>query len=230
MSTIEKDARHFFEVNDDCVIDSSLLLTYKEELDEVFELYYTLINPLIFQYEVLANEFPIEILNEIRAIFTHLCRCTQEKSDKGVITHNLEKAKSHAKRAVLDGYKYNCVVFDDYYQSFMERYKWIDLSLIDNGEFLPSVDRCYQNAESYMIEAKTLEMENVSQDILYESYEKAYHTYYFVYQMIKNVEIHAEQLNHKKTEDNKKEQRKRKLELCITIISVVVTIISILFG
>ena len=57
-------------------VDSSFLFSYKKELDEAFRNYLEVINPFIVQFEVLRNEFPIELQNEIRAIYGHLARAS----------------------------------------------------------------------------------------------------------------------------------------------------------
>ena len=55
-------------------VDSNFLLAHKEQLDEVFQVYLDDINPFIVQFEILKNEFPIELQNEIRAMYGHLAR------------------------------------------------------------------------------------------------------------------------------------------------------------
>ena len=44
-------------------VDSNFLLAHKEQLDEVFQVYLDDINPFIVQFEILKNEFPIELQN-----------------------------------------------------------------------------------------------------------------------------------------------------------------------
>ena len=91
-------------------VDSNFLLAHKEQLDEVFQVYLDDINPFIVQFEILKNEFPIELQNEIRAMYGHLARAaiaaTPEEAER-----NLAKIKSHTKRALLDCYKYSCIIF-----------------------------------------------------------------------------------------------------------------------
>ena len=78
-------------------VDSNFLLAHKEQLDEVFQVYLDDINPFIVQFEILKNEFPIELQNEIRAMYGHLARAaiaaTPEEAER-----NLAKIKSHTKR------------------------------------------------------------------------------------------------------------------------------------
>lgn len=93
-------------------IDVTPLNKYKDELNRLLSEYANIVNPLIVEYEVEKNEFPIEILNEVRAIIGHIVRATATK-DEEEIAENIKKAHSHVKRAMLDGFKYLCVIYDD---------------------------------------------------------------------------------------------------------------------
>lgn len=57
-------------------VDTAFLEKYQESINEVFRIYHEDINPFIVQFEILKNEFPIEIQNEIRAIYGHLVRAS----------------------------------------------------------------------------------------------------------------------------------------------------------
>ena len=81
-------------------------------------------------------EFPIEILNEVRSIFSHFSRVYDDSVTDDEIDCELSKAESHLKRAILDCYKYNCISLYDFYNRFRTEYNFADLSLIDNGDFL----------------------------------------------------------------------------------------------
>ena len=113
-------------------VDSNFLLAHKEQLDEVFQVYLDDINPFIVQFEILKNEFPIELQNEIRAMYGHLARAaiaaTPEEAER-----NLAKIKSHTKRALLDCYKYSCIIFSDQYEEFFRDYHGVDLTYLEDG-------------------------------------------------------------------------------------------------
>ena len=121
-----------FSLNDAVKIDIDVdaLNSYKEELNALLSEYANIVNPLIVEYEVEKNEFPIEMLNEIRAIVGHIVRATATKDDKE-ISENIRKAHSHVKRATLDGYKYLCVIYDERYWDFFARYDTVDW--VDSG-------------------------------------------------------------------------------------------------
>ena len=89
-------------------------VTSNTQIVEICDAYINTISPFILQLETLDGEFPVEILNEIRAIFTHISRCSlAETSD--VYDDNIVKAERHVKRAILDCHKYVCVAYDEHY-------------------------------------------------------------------------------------------------------------------
>lgn len=102
-------------------VDTAFLGKYQESIDEVFRIYHEDINPFVVQFEILKNEFPIEIQNEIRAIYGHLVRASIADNDKDV-ERNIEKMRSHTKRALFDCFKYSCILISDKYHAFFERY------------------------------------------------------------------------------------------------------------
>ena len=113
-------------MNESQLANSSFLIKYQGDIDEVFRIYLEDINPFIVQFEVLKNEFPIEVQNEIRAIYGHLVRASLAKTDEEA-KNNIQKMRSHTKRALLDCFKYSCIVITDMYNDFFEHYKNVDL-------------------------------------------------------------------------------------------------------
>ncbi len=107
----------------------------QRELKEIYSQYHNSIKIFIGQLEVLQNKFPVEILNEIRAVFSHIAKAYVCES-KEVAWENVNKAKGHIKRAQLDAYKYMCYAFSKYYTEFRELYKNVDLSYVNNGDFI----------------------------------------------------------------------------------------------
>ncbi len=120
---------------------------------EIYQTYQEVIAPLILTIEVVDGEFPIEILNEIRSIFTHLSRYKLQNSEK-----DLASAQRHVKRAVLDCYKYLCVSYFEEVKRFRHEHKGIDLTLADNGNFLPTLDEKEKQAKQLLLEAKKFEI------------------------------------------------------------------------
>jgi len=77
---------------------------YNDRINEIHYKYVSIISPFIMQIEVLDGEYPVEILNEIRAVFTHLSK-SHLSGDNDAVDRNLSKADAHIKRAILDCYK-----------------------------------------------------------------------------------------------------------------------------
>ena len=82
-----------------------LLSTYNDEIVEICNSYKNIVHPFVAQLEIMDGKFPVEILNEVRAIFQHFIRC-YSLDDETQIQKNIEKAQSHLKRAILDCFKY----------------------------------------------------------------------------------------------------------------------------
>ena len=127
-----------------------------EKVEQIYKRYYSTLNPLIQAYEVLAREFPIEIMNEIRAIFTHIARCHGRTCTDQEIDENIAKAERHMHRAVLDGFKYNCFAIQDWATKFKADYSGV-LEYVDNGEFLSEFISKELRAQNLFLTAKTQE-------------------------------------------------------------------------
>lgn len=179
-------------------VDSSFLFSYKKEQDEAFRNYLEVINPFIVQFEVLRNEFPIELQNEIRAIYGHLARASIAETPQ-IAAKNVEKIKSHTKRALLDCYKYSCIIFIDNYNNFFERYKNVDLTYLNQGNFLPEVTKLYKNAVNLYFEAKKLETSNTSEERQLDLYQDSYNQFVDLDKKLKAAETGASFLQHKAT-------------------------------
>lgn len=144
---------------------------YREKI--IFQQYQNVIAPFIAELEVRDTEYPIEIFNEIRAIFTHLSRYRLNGS-----TSNIAAAERHVKRAILDCFKYLCISIAEKVSAFRMSYRNVDLKLADNGKFLPELDRLETLAKKAFIEAKIADVaQEESDDQLYELYEVAYNQY-----------------------------------------------------
>lgn len=197
-----------------------------ERIKDIYEKYIYVICPYILQYELLDNTFPIEILNEIRAVFTHIAKCYLSE-DTLIKEKNLSKAENHIKRTILDCYKYICVAYEDKYAEFGRKYRRIDLSLVDNGEFLPKLLENHKYATDLMQEARKSDLLITSDDEVsigeaYKKYEAAFIAYSSVYNLINN--------SYKKIEYiRKKAVLKKYIAIAGWILSIVLAIIFYLF-
>ena len=174
----------------------SLSETYDQRIKEIHHQYKNVISPFIMQLEVLDGLYPIEILNEIRAVFGHLSKCYLSEGPDA-IERNLDKADGHIKRAILDCYKYLCLAYNDKYKEFDNNYRNVDLSEIDNGEFLPVLCKKRIEAINKLTDAKKNELQTSDVEVLYNGFEEAYNAYADVYNLINNSMVKIEYLKRK---------------------------------
>lgn len=179
-------------------VDTAFLEKYQESINEVFRIYHEDINPFIVQFEILKNEFPIEIQNEIRAIYGHLVRASIADNDKDV-ERNIAKMRSHTKRALFDCFKYSCILISDKYHALFERYRGIDLTYINKGHFLHDIQQRYRQATKQLQAAKELELSNASEDQLVAEYQRAYELFADIDKQLNEAESDAAFLKHRAT-------------------------------
>jgi hypothetical protein len=196
---------------------------------DICKTYIEVICPLILQYETLANRFPAEILNEIRAILTHLSK--YKLSDNASVKEkNLAKAEGHIKRSRLDCYKYICTAYEDEYSKFDKMYENTDLSFVDNGEFLPRLLEARKNAVQLLLDARKTDLSIDSDDETnigeaYEKYDKAYVAYSSVYNLINDSYKKLENLKRKAVNKNKKAIAFGIIGWIIGILGIIISII-----
>ena len=171
-------------------------LQYQSQLADIYNQYQYTVKPYVAQLEVMENEFPVEILNEVRAIMGHLAKCYETSEEKN-IERNIAKAQSHMKRCILDCYKYLCLSYSDYYKDFVHKYRYTDLSVLDNGEFLPKLSATMANAKKKLIAAKTKESTVEDVEEAYSEFEDAFQEYHKVYELIENSNRHLLKLKRK---------------------------------
>ena len=187
-------------------------LHYEKE-QKIYKQYQDIIAPFIAELEVRDTEYPIEIFNEIRSVFTHLSRYKIQNSEKDILA-----AESHSKRAILDCYKYLCISMEERVCDFRREYKNINLGLADNGKFLPELNRLETEAKEAFKNAKKAEIKDeVSEDEKYKLFEMAYNAYANMDKFIDSSQeaILFASVNSKRSNT-------------ITIISIIITIISII--
>lgn len=152
-------------------IESSV---HQKRIKNIYDEYKNTVFPLVAFLEANDAEFPIEILNEVRSIFSHFSRVYDDSVTDDEIDCELSKAESHLKRAILDCYKYNCISLYDFYNRFRTEYKFADLSLIDNGDFLAKITQNFAEGKRLLFEAKKSERKNKHSEDLYREFEAAF--------------------------------------------------------
>lgn len=147
---------------------------YQQKISAIYSEYRDIVVPLVAFLEANDAEFPVEILNELRSIFTHFSRIYENDVEDKEIELEIEKAQNHLKRAILDCYKYNSISLFDFYNKFRKEYQFADLSVIDNGDFLIQITKNFSDAKCFLLQAKLSERKNKDKSDLYSEYEKAF--------------------------------------------------------
>ena len=178
----------------------------------IYTQYQDIIAGFIAELEVRDVEYPIEIFNEIRSIFTHLSRYKIQNKNK-----DLYAAERHIKRAILDCFKYMCISYAEEVKNFRNSYKKVDLKIADNGKFLPRLDELDNVARKSYLCAKKAEIKgDISEDQLYDLYQKAFNDY-------SAVSMHIEESSEAILFASCHSKRTNR----VTIISIIITLISI---
>lgn len=146
----------------------------QDRISAIYQEYREVVFPLVAFLEVVDSEFPVEILNEIRSIFSHFARVYDDALDEAGVSSELAKAESHLRRAILDCYKYGCLSLSDFYHAFRKEYHFADLSVIDNGDFLSKITQNFADGQKLLLEAKKSERQNKHSDELYRKFEGAF--------------------------------------------------------
>lgn len=136
----------------------------KKRIADIYTQYHNVVKPMVISLEIDDVEYPVEILNEVRAIMNHMAKCVmiEQNSELGSsndIDDNIHDAERHLKRAIFDCYKYACISAEDYYERFCRRMKHVDLGIVDNGEFSLELSKLYTRAKNMLKKAKCKENE-----------------------------------------------------------------------
>lgn len=189
--------------------------------EKIYLQYQDIIMPFIAELEVRDNEYPIEIFNEIRSVFTHLSRYKLQKSEK-----DISAAENHSKRAILDCYKYLCISIEEKVCGFRSEYKGVDLGLANNGKFLPELNKLELKAKNAFKIAKEKEVKNeIDEDERYKLFETAYNYYS---EMDKFLDDSQEAILFASIH-TRRSNRITIISCIVTVISIIVAIISFFF-
>ena len=148
-----------------------------EQLTPLYNRYNDVIKPLIAEIEVRFESFPISIFNEIRAFNDHVSRCYLKPDDEEWIIGQVYKAGGHIERIILDCYKFlNVSLYKSVIKKFDKEYNGVDLSNINNGDFLIQHKKITREIIIRLKEAKSKEvLEDKSESIaIYEEVHNKY--------------------------------------------------------
>ena len=198
-----------------------------DRLRDIYKTYTDVISVCIMEFEIMTNEFPTEILNEIRAIFGHLSKYHQSDDTK-IKEKNLLGAEEHLNRARLDGYKFMSMATEDEYSAFDKKFENIDLSYVDNGDFIPQLTKTRGKAKELLKDARRYELqESSSTNAVYEKYELAYAAYKKVHDLIVDPSGKLENLRRRAAKKNRKAIVKSVFAVLGWIIGIIIAIVSL---
>jgi hypothetical protein len=150
------------------------LEVFNKKIANLYEDYNNVVKPLISAIEVSYEKFPDPLLNEIRAFTDHIARCFFDDFSNNDIINEIKKAKGHLKRIKLDSFKYLNVYIKEQLEKFDRKYRNVNLSTVNDGQFLRQFTDLNQKRINAVREAKKIESRNINNSLAY--YEKAYNT------------------------------------------------------
>lgn len=146
----------------------------QEAISNLYSEYTNKLKPLLAFEESVAQNFPGPILNEIRAINDHVSRCYWAGKSDAECLEEVRKAKGHLSRSILDAYKYLVIVYERKINEFYAQYKEVCIAIVDDGKFLPELNRLHAMARDLAFQAKMEEAKAFpNKSLSYEAYEKA---------------------------------------------------------
>ncbi|MFZ3171044.1 MAG: hypothetical protein WA118_03545 [Carboxydocellales bacterium] len=148
---------------------------YLTQISELYQEYRSIIKPLIAEVESAYEEFPLPLLNEIRAFNDHISRCFQSDVNDDEISTQLKKAKSHNVRIIFDCYKFLNVYYYDKIKKFEKQIKNINLTTINSGQFYIKYRELRQKAINKVREAKKEEVKG--DEGSFNCYQDAYNCF-----------------------------------------------------
>ena len=129
----------------------------QRKLQEVYSVYNDVFKPALAQAEVLHQAHPLPIFNEIRSFNDHIARCYLKGVKDEYISEQLSKAMGHIERGTFDCYKFSVYAHNKRLEEFEEKYKRVDLTLINNGKFYITYSCLAAEARKLLIESKKIE-------------------------------------------------------------------------
>ena len=149
---------------------------FVNQITLLYRTYNEVIKPLIAEIEVRYEKFPIPVFNEIRAFNDHIARCYRKNINNMEIENELEKAKGHIERIILDCYKFlNVALHKIVIERFDKRTKGVDLGAVNNGTFFTVYSEAKKFINTHLKEAKLLEVQDKDKSV--KEYELVYNKF-----------------------------------------------------
>ncbi len=200
------------------------LIPYTDLVNDIFETYNEVVFPLSVHYQVIKGEYPVFITHRSNNAFRFLgVAMVSDSDDKRVKL--IEKASYEMDLAAIEALKADTVSVLERYDSFMEKYKNVDLTLIQKGTFLSQVTNHYAVAKERLKEAREMEMRDpLSFHEIFQKYEDAFCAAGDFKSHLDGAIEDGEYLRHKA----EKKDRITVLSLIVGVIGVIVGVIGFL--
>lgn len=198
----------------------------EKRLSEIYNQYHDVLHDVIATYEVVNNEHPIEILNEVRSICYHIAKCYRNGATALNIDSHIQKAENHLNRAILDGFKYSCLGYQLRIREFKKENSKV-IALLDNGMFLPKFKSLEKEAMKLYKNAKKTENQYDDVEKSFPLFEAAYIKYDELFTLIENEKSSGEIIRNIVECEYKK---KFLISLIFNVIMGCATITSLIFA
>jgi hypothetical protein len=157
----------------------------QSELSKLYAYYNDEVKLLLANVEAMYEMLPEQVFNEIRSYNDHIARCYNPISTDDIIHKDLQKAKSHLLRIVLDCYKcINVFYHEEYVKKFQSRHHWVNLNMVDNGGFIVKYHSLRIEARDLVKKAKSEESYN--KDSALSNFQLAFNKYAELEELVEN--------------------------------------------
>ena len=174
-----------------------------KRISEILEEYRSVAKPLMEDIYQRIGFYPVNCLNEIRALNDHIARCYREGIDNTQVNVELNKASGHVQRLVYDCLKQlNISLFEsiERVEKSAYSYRWL---YIAGGSFWR--DFTLHKREAIIAEIDAKKQESFNPQIAVDKYQEAYNHY-----------IHIENLIEKYSKEITKSKRVRNIGLFLS--------------
>lgn len=145
-----------------------------EEISCIHKTYVEKVAPLVEDLEHVQGHDINPLYNEVRAIMGHLSRCYRKEHRR--VSEEINKALGHLDRLTLDTYKVYALYFTEMESDYENRYKWVDLSKIDDHGFYGTYFHLSYQGRKYLLEAR--KQESLNKKAALRAYENMYAHYH----------------------------------------------------
>lgn len=125
-------------------------------IEEEYSFYCNTIKPFVNAVEVYYGAVPDGLLNEVRNFVGHIAVATINYNDPIELRlKNVDASHTHLRRVLLDCYKLMCIYKQDYIKAFNRKFKYFNISDVDDGNFCVKLKKFSDAADEAFKEAKS---------------------------------------------------------------------------